>query len=165
MEKGGWQLIALISLAINSVVVALLVYWALAFRSNLGELASNEPVCLAGRARFDSIAAAQMIGRLDLVSMLLTLGGMALAIFAFVGFWVIRREVLDQASKVAAEEARTVAERYYSKDIGRNQAAGDKFSIMDYIGNRLRPKGRQEPATLDPSAISVAGAIEEGNER
>lgn len=50
---------------------------------------------------YDSIAAAQAIGRLDFVSFLLTTGGALLGVFGLLGFWVIRREAREEARDAA----------------------------------------------------------------
>jgi uncharacterized membrane protein len=72
------------------------VYVVLAFKSNMDVITASAPICYAAMNKFDSIAAAQAIGRLDLVSFLLTTGGILLGAFSLIGFWVIRREAMEE---------------------------------------------------------------------
>lgn len=168
MTLKAWRLFALLALAACFSLTAAVTWVALAFGSNLRKISEGAQVCLAGARSYDSIAAAQMIGRLDLVSFLLTVGGLLLAVFALMGFWMIRREALDEASRVAAEEAQKVAQIYYGLD--RNEygtyldvkRTGGESAKYANAAKRPRTLARdtQKP-TFDPSTVSVAGATEE----
>lgn len=76
-----WRTIAILALASSVLLSAVIIYAVLAFKSNLGVILEGAPVCLRNARTFDSIAAAQAIGRLDLVSFLLTTGGVLLGVF------------------------------------------------------------------------------------
>jgi hypothetical protein len=168
MTMKAWRLLALLALAACFSLTAAVVWVALAYGSNLKKISDGAQICLAGSRAYDSVAAAQMIGRLDLVSFLLTVGGLLLAVFALMGFWMIRREALDEASRVAADEARKVAQIYYGLDqnesgtyvdVNRASAESQNSAISSPRSQTLR-RDTQEP-NFDPSTVSVAGATEE----
>ncbi len=75
---------------------------------------------------------------------------------------MIRREALDEAAKVAADEARRVAQEFYAKQTPLAEQNDDKPDKLSYIlGNiwpfRKPPRSRQ----FDPSSVSTAGAEEQ----
>lgn len=164
-----WRLLAMLALSACFALTAAVVWVALAYGSNLRKIREGAEVCLAGSRAYDSVAAAQMIGRLDLVSFLLTTGGLLLAVFALMGFWMIRREALDEASRVAGDEARRVAQLYYGLDengtgtyLNVNRAGTNQLPY-DILDKRAKQQARDAQApSFDPSTVSVAGATEEG---
>lgn len=161
MSKGWWQLTAGAMVAVNVGILSALTYFLVAFKSNLDAVAESQYTCLAGRDAFDSIAAAEMVGRLDVASFILTMIGLFLAIFAFVGFWMIRREVVDQAAQIAANEARKVAQTIYANQPPPEQK-GDKPDILSYIKNKFWRFSKPERSVqFDPSSVSTQGAVEE----
>ena len=149
MSKAWWQLLAGVALAINAALVLVITYFGLAYGSNLRKLESVGDVCFP-KTNFDSIRAAQMIGRLDLITFLLTAGGILFALFAFMGFWMIRREALDKAHEVAAEEARRIAQDIYREE--KRTPEGDKRGTESYIDKTV---------PLDVKDVSTEGAVEE----
>lgn len=155
MSLKSWRFIALIALTVSVTLSVSVIWIALAFGSNLRKISEGASVCLAGQRSYDSIAAAQMIGRLDLVSFLLTVGGLLLAVFAFMGFWMIRREALDEAARVAADEARRIAQNYYAAAPAA-KTNGDNFNPSPHIGG-----ASEAQSSFDPSKVSIAGAVEE----
>lgn len=162
MSKGWWTTVAAISLALNTVLVCGLIYLIWAYGSNLEAIQESQNVCLVGRRGFDSIAAAQMIGRLDQVTFVLTMGGLLLALFAFIGFWMIRREVIDQAAAIAADEARAVAQELYAQEDKAREQKDDKPDKLSYMIEGVRSLFRRKPdGKFDPSQVSTAGAQEQ----
>lgn len=111
-SRAVWKMIAIVALSAAVLQTIVGIYVVFAFKSNIDVLAESAPVCYAGMADFDSIAAAQAIGRLDLVSFLLTTGGVLLGIFSLIGFWIIRREAMEEARDAAIEEARKFLVRF-----------------------------------------------------
>lgn len=162
MTKGWWAAFAAASLAINALFVGGFIYLLWAYGRNLEAIDQSQFVCLMGREGFDSIASAEMIGRLDHVTFLLSMGGLLFALFAFMGFWMIRREVLDQAEAVAADEARRVSQELYAKQAVGPEQKDDKPDKLSYILGKVwpfkkPPRGRQ----FDPSKVSTEGAEEQ----
>lgn len=149
--KEIWRIGFWILLAFNVVFIIGAVLWMLAFNHNLGVVAQGAPICLADYRKYDSIAAAQMIGRLDLVSFLLTGGGLLFAVFALIGFWAVRRDVMDQAATVATQAASDIAQNYYSKENEKRTNGGDKSIDNDYS---------QPKPSVDVASVSTAGAVE-----
>jgi hypothetical protein len=154
MSKGLWKTLALISLTVSTVVALVLIYGFFAFRDNLHAIVSGGPVCWDAKSRaFDSIAAAQMIGRLDLVTMLLTFGAVGLAVFSFIGWWMIRREARDEAREVAAEEVRKVAQHYFEEqDRSKPRGGDEKGGQVSYI---------DQTPTFSVKDVNVTGAVED----
>jgi hypothetical protein len=157
-----WRLIALLAVSGCFALTAAVVWVALAYGSNLREIKAGAQVCLAGSRSYDSVAAAQMIGRLDLVSFLLTAGGLMLAVFALMGFWMIRREALDEAGRVARDEARKIAQEYA---LDENQEG--TYLSSRRAGPRMRKPARvktenRQTPNFDPATVSTAGAVKEG---
>lgn len=145
-----------------ALLICCVVGFALVFWSNLQAIRSTQFVCLAGRSQLDSIAAATMIGRLDVVSFALTMLGIFLAVFAVAGFWMIRRDVLDQVERIAANEARSYVQALYAIPEKMDGNKGGKSGILDYIKEsvtQIWPKNRGRK--FDPSSVSVAGAFED----
>jgi hypothetical protein len=99
-----------------------------------------------------------MIGRLDFVSFLLTAGGILLGVFAFIGFWMIRREALDLAADVAADTARDVANNLYRSGNNTGTSGGDKSSPDGHIEGKSSPK---PPSPIPIGDVSTEGAEEE----
>ena len=153
MSKRWWQTLASFALAINAAVLLAILYFGLSYGSNLRKLQNVGDTCFAVLSEYDSIRAAQLIGRLDLVSFLLTAGGILIALFAFMGFWMIRREALDEAANVAANEAQKVAQRYFKK--GAPSPEGDKTGEESYMS---------KTASLSVEDVSTQGAVEESGE-
>lgn len=143
------------TLTVSITVSASVIWIALAYGSNLRKITEGASVCLAGQRSYDSVAAAQMIGRLDLVSFLLTIGGILLAVFAFMGFWMIRREALDEAARVAADEVRRIAQDYFAATPSA-KTSGDNLQP-----SRHTEGTPQTQSSFDPSKVSIAGAVEE----
>lgn len=155
MTIQAWKLLAILATSACAALTAAVIWVALAYGSNLREITEGAQVCLVGARSYDSVAAAQMIGRLDLVSFLLTVGGLLLAVFALMGFWMIRREALDEASRVAADEARKVAQKFYSGQNENRTTGRDKPDNSSYSSD-----GTPFPIT----GVSTAGAVEETGE-
>lgn len=153
-----WRLIAILALAISTLLGCVIIYVIFAFKSNWDVMVRGAPICLQDSRAYDSIAAAQAIGRLDLVSFLLTTGGVLLGLFSLLGFWIVRREARDEAREAAAEEARRISQLYFGKNENGNKE-GDIAHQGPHIG--IGPNGAS-PATYDPNAVSTAGAVEEG---
>lgn len=151
-----WRTIAILALAASMLLCAVIIYAVFAFKSNLGVVLKGAPICLKDAQTFDSIAAAQAIGRLDLVSFLLTTGGIMLGLFSLMGFWIIRREARDEAREAAAEEVRTIAQFYFQKKNGEGTNGGDNPQSDSHIKVAL-----SVPASFDPASVSTAGAVEE----
>ncbi|WP_303675112.1 hypothetical protein [Vampirovibrio chlorellavorus] len=72
----------------------------------------------------DVLASAQQMGRLDYVSLALTMLGVVIAILALSGFWVLRRETLETAkehcSHLLKEKASTLTEHEVRKYLDGN---------------------------------------------
>lgn len=163
MTKGIWKTLALLSLSVSALLSFGVIWALLAFQSNLRAIRSGAPICWDAKSRaFDSIAAAQMIGRLDLVSFILTTGGVGLAIFALLGWFLIRREAREEAREAATEEARKVAQRFYGgtldNEIQRTYLEQEGGSVV--AQGRARERPRRGDA-LRPDEVSTAGAVEE----
>lgn len=136
------------------------IYVVLAFKSNIDVISGGAPICVAGMRDFDSIAAAQAIGRLDLVSFLLTTGGILLGIFSLIGFWIIRREAMEEARDAATEQVRRIAQLY----------GLDENEKRTYIEDGARKRGRAKGLRAVKSAksqrpnisdVSIEGAVRE----
>ena len=156
MTLKAWRLIAIFAVSACLLLATTVTYGLWAYGNNLDAFLDAAPICYADHRKYDSIAAANAIGRLDFISFLLTAGGILFAIFAFVGFWVVRREVVDEASRVASNEARKVAQRYYNNDENRGGTnGGDKSKEGRY------KKGSSSTARRDTSEVPTAGAVEE----
>ena len=149
-----WLKIILIASVAANLLLGTGVLWAInAYGSNLDAISNAGAICYPPGKSFDSIAAAQMIGRLDQVSFLMTIGGIFLAFFAFVGFWMIRREAIDEARIVAADAARDTAQKYYGIENKNGTNGGDISDQKTYTASGRR-KAR------DPKTVSTAGASE-----
>lgn len=96
------------------------------------------------------IAAAQMIGRLDSVSFLLTVGGIFMAIFAIIGWSFVKSEAREIAREVALEEARKIAQNYYATK-GEERADIDNPSKNSY----------NNASTFDAGAGTESGATKQ----
>lgn len=167
MSLKAWRLLALLALAACVSLTAAVVWVGLAYGSNLRKITEGAQVCLAGSRAYDSVAAAQMIGRLDLVSFLLTIGGLMLAVFALMGFWMIRREALDKAGRVAREEARRVAQQYAAADSSLDENTrrtyirrASRASVDESKRASVKSQTRQSPS-FDPASVSLTGAVKE----
>lgn len=150
----------MLALASSVIMAAVGIYVVLAFKSNIDVISSGAPICLAGMREYDSIAAAQAIGRLDLVSFLLTTGGILLGIFSLIGFWIIRREAMEEARTAALTETRNFLSRF---DIDKNGTGTYKGDGGD---DRARAKETRasKAANLDIprfTDVSTAGAVRE----
>lgn len=110
-SRDVWKFIAMAALASSVIMAAVGIYVVLAFKANIDVFSEGAPICLKGMRDYDSIAAAQAIGRLDLVSFLLTTGGVLLGIFSLIGFWIIRREAMEEAREAALSEVRRFLSR------------------------------------------------------
>jgi len=74
---------------------------------------------------------------------------------------MIRREVLDQATQVAADEARKVAQTIYAENPTLEQK-GDKPDILSYTKDKVWPfSKRKRNIQFDASNVSTQGAVEE----
>lgn len=149
-----WRIIAIIALSASTIMGAVIIYSVMAFKSNLNVILKGAPVCLKDAAKFDSIAAAQAIGRLDLVSFLLTTGGMLLGLFSLMGFWIIRREARDEAREIALEELRRIVQIY----------GIEKNGSGTHIENPSRGLARENElgdVPTDPRNVPTAGAERE----
>jgi len=153
-----WRIIALWSVGASVVLSAGLVYFFFAFRSNLGVILDGAPLCLAKARSFDSIAAAQAVGRLDLVSFLLTMGGLFIAVFSLFGFWIIRREALEEAREAAIEEVRRIGPLYGLAKNGNGTHMGHESGA--YLDGDT--KSHEVDASVpQPSEVPTAGAQRE----
>jgi hypothetical protein len=83
----------------------------------------------------------------------MTMGGIFLAFFALGGFWMIRREAIDEACKVAAEAARETAQKYYAGENKNGTNGGDNKDKKPYTSS-------VQLKTRDPNTVSTAGASE-----
>jgi len=153
-----WKIIAILALASSVIMAAVGIYVVLAFKANIDVVAHGAPICLAGMRDYDSIAAAQAIGRLDLVSFLLTTGGILLGLFSLIGFWIIRREAMEEARDAALEEVRRVMQM-----VGLDENGGRTYiSSGANPAKRARAKPRKRaPQPKRPEDISTAGAVRE----
>lgn len=155
-SKGVWKLIAILALAASSIQAMVGIYVVFAFKSNMDVITASAPICYADMDKFDSIAAAQAIGRLDLVSFLLTTGGILLGAFSLIGFWVIRREAMEEARDAALEEVKRVAQFMGLDENG----SGTYISGGAKPSKRATRKPRQKGATSTrPSDVPTAGAV------
>lgn len=136
------------------------IYVVLAFKSNIDVISGGAPMCVAGMRDFDSIAAAQAIGRLDLVSFLLTTGGILLGIFSLIGFWIIRREAMEEARDAATEQVRRIALLYGLDENGEGTYIGDGARKQGRA-NRTRAVKSAKPKRPNISDVSVEGAVRE----
>lgn len=153
MSREWLKIILIASVAGNLLLGAGVLWVIIAYGSNLDAISSAGAICYPSGKSFDSIAAAQMIGRLDQVSFLMTIGGIFMAFFAFVGFWMIKREAIDEACKVAADAARETAQKYYGIE-NKNGTNGDDIKDQKPYTASRRRKAR------DPNTVSTAGALE-----
>jgi hypothetical protein len=150
-----WRLIAILALSSAMILGAVMVYCVWAFKSNLSAIIDGAPVCLKGAATFDSIAAAQAIGRLDLVSFLLTIAGLLLGVFTLFGFWIIRREAREEARETARETAFSEVKRI-------SQLYGLDENVRRTYNQHSQPPGdRIGLDHPDPSDVPTAGATKE----
>ena len=154
--KDFWRIGFWVLLAFNVVFIAAAVLWVVAFQHNLGVVSDGAPICLTDHRKYDSVAAAQMIGRLDLVTFLLTSGGLLFAVFAFIGFWAVRRDVMDQAATVAAQKAADIAQTYYARENEKRTNGGDNDDGSSYVQGTPGSDGR-----FPVESVSTAGAVEE----
>jgi len=153
-----WRALALMSLACSLVVAAGVSYIAFAFKQNLTTIMEGAPVCLGNFRSYDSIAAAQSIGRLDAISFLLTVGGLLMGVFALLGFWIIRREARDEAREAAGEEVRHIAQMYGLEKNG----ARTHTNFQQNMPNSSPAADSGVPSvTTNPSEVSTAGAQRE----
>lgn len=158
MTKLWWQIVAILSVSVSILLSAIVGYGLWAFKGNLAAVAEGQGVCLAGARAYDSIAAAMMVGRLDQISFLLTAGGVLLGVFALIGFWMIRREALDEAARVAADTAREVANQFFDGKNNSGTPGGDKSPPGGHMGGDP-PPNPQKPLPIGD--VSTAGAEEE----
>ena len=69
---------------------------------------------------YDILQVAQQLGRLDYVSLGLTIVGIVLALFGFTGYWVVRHEVLKESQKATKEHAPLEIQKYFNEEQGKN---------------------------------------------
>ncbi|MGE4313961.1 MAG: hypothetical protein AB7E85_06795 [Pseudobdellovibrionaceae bacterium] len=161
MKKDAFRLLAFISIGANVFLGIASFFFIYAYFDNMNSVELSAPFCVGNERDFDSIRAAQMIGRLDIVSLILTTGGIILAISAFFGFWVIRREVIAEAREEAGNAARDIANRYFQEGNGQSLNFGDSDKHKQYnvSGATISKK-----TSISPSDVSIANAQELGDE-
>lgn len=98
-----WRAIAFLSITANIVIVIMFSYAVWAYGDNINILLQRSKIEMP--KDFNAIVSAAMIGRLDMVSLVLTTFGILLAFMAFAGFFIFRREAIE----IAGEEAKRVA--------------------------------------------------------
>lgn len=119
VSSPGWRYSKAIGVAALVLNLAAINYFAWSYYDNLSAVSRLGRLCpTIGSNDFDSIRAAQAIGRLDVVTLLFGVVAIILAIAALLGFQIFRREALDEARDAAEREARTEAAR-----IARQKAA------------------------------------------
>lgn len=157
-SKGVWKFIAISALSVASVQAFAAIYVVLAFKSNISVISENAPMCFGGMADFDSIAAAQAIGRLDLVSFLLTTGGILLGAFSLIGFWVIRREAMEEARDAALEEVKKILP-LLGLDENKKGTYNTGGPVPAKRATRKSRAKEKAPTLPDPAAVSLDGAV------
>ena len=157
-SKDVWKLIAILALAAAIIQACVGVYAVLAFKSNMDIITASAPVCYGSMKNFDSIAAAQAIGRLDLVSFLLTTGGILLGAFSLIGFWVIRREAMEEARDAALEEVKRVLP-LMGLDENKNGTYKNDSGVPRPRAKKQLGSKSSAPKPSDPSRVSTAGAV------
>lgn len=90
----------------------------------------NCPVC---EKASDIIGYADQLGRLDLISILLAYFGVLLAVVAFAGFWMFKREAITIAEREAKNEVRDVAPDIITKYL----TDGNHKVLNDLIMNNM----------------------------
>ena len=161
MTLKAWRLLAIFAVSACLALTGAVTWVGLAFWQNLQHVREAGTVCLHGDGH-DSVQAAMELGRLDFVSFLLTAGGILLGVFALMGFWMIRREALDEAAKVAADEARRVAQEFYAKQTPQPEQKGDKPDKLSYILGKVWPFNKPpRDRQFDPAQVSTEGAEEQ----
>jgi uncharacterized protein YneF (UPF0154 family) len=113
------RLFCAIVLIFNFITVTPIIYLMIALYDNYRSFGSIYDIYR--KENFDSIAAANAIGRLDIVSMVLAFLGIIVAIVALGGFWLVRREAKEAAAEVAREVAPAIVRDYMTK-IGAESA-------------------------------------------
>lgn len=159
-SKDVWKVVAIIALAAAVIQACVGIYVVLAFKSNIDVISSGTPICLAGMRDYDSIAAAQAIGRLDLVSFLLTTGGVLLGVFSLIGFWIIRREAMEEAREAALSEAQKFLSRFDVEGNGKGTYIEDGRAPSQ---NAINAKRGKIAALNIPKfeEVSTVGAVRE----
>lgn len=137
------------SLSLLFVTWLTLIWVAYVFGDNLAAIDAAGTVLFSGNsADFDSIQAAQMMGRLDMVALLLAMLGIIFALAGLFGFWIFRREAIHEARTVAEDVARKTANEFYGS--GRSDKNGGQ------------PGAEPKPApVISQDAVSTVGAVPE----
>jgi hypothetical protein len=161
MTNNAWKLIAIMAVSACLLLGFAVLWVGWAFGENLEHIRSSPDICLHGHAQ-DSVRAAMEFGRLDFISFLLTAGGLLLGVFALIGFWMIRREALDEAARVAAEEARRVSQEFYAKHESQVETRDDNSGLKAYIKGKVASIfSSDQSKSFDPASVSTAGAEEQ----
>lgn len=159
-DASGWRYVAVTMCVLQAITAGFLVYFGWAYADNLSALKEAGDFCWpAGSAEDDSIRAAQMFGRLDVLTLVFALVAVTLGVFALVGFGVFRREVIGQARDVVAElvpdEVRRVYADNYKQPTSR-EGSGQLFTPSDVPYDKVAPE--EEPNEVAGSASDNQGA-------
>ncbi|MDX2085493.1 MAG: hypothetical protein SFZ03_08905 [Candidatus Melainabacteria bacterium] len=119
-----WYLLKLTYFVISAIVsIGFLYQLAIYLGDNQPELilsakrlAENCPTC---HFSADVLTVAQQLGRLDIVSLGLTILGAVVAIFGFVGFWMIRSEAIKTSEDTVKKELPQLVKEVFSTKEGK----------------------------------------------
>lgn len=109
-----WRVVVFISVSLNFISVLGFSYFVIAYDRTFQILVGKGKI--ETLRDFDSIAAAAMIGRLDVVSLLLAFIGILIALMSIGVLWYFRREALESARSEARNVAPKALEDYMNKN-------------------------------------------------
>ena len=109
--------------------------------------------CVPCKQSGDILSYALQLGRLDFISFGLTVLGILLAVFAFTGLWIIRREALEMAKETAQKEVNA----YMNSQKGQRQ-----IDMLVYRHTRSRDEDKLFRA--DPYYDAIARELWDNEE-
>lgn len=145
-----WRYLAAVMCALQGLTLIFLLYYGWAFADNLRALKDAGGICFPfGSTGDESIKAAYMFGRLDVLTLFFAFVGILLAFFALIGFGIFRREVIAQAREVVADlvpdEVRDNVGRLYPQ--GGRSDGGNLFTPADVPYDRVEPENETNETT------------------
>lgn len=109
----AWRIIVFVSVTLNVISTLGILYGIYAFQDSLYLFKHSRIETLAD---FDTVAAAAMVGRLDIVSLLLAFVGILVAIVGIGGVWYSRREAVGAAQSEAQTVVPDEVQKYMNND-------------------------------------------------
>lgn len=167
-EPVGWRYLAALMVAIQILTLISAWYFWNVYSDNLAAIENADQLCFAPKTtEFESIRSAQMMGRLDVLTLIFGVVATTLGLFALTGFWIFRREVLGKASDVVADMVPELVPdevRIAVADIFRKPEAGEGSGEM-FTPEDVSYDSRVQPEEVDEAPGTTPDHPEPSNDR